>query len=122
MKDNSLTLKATPAGRRFIVFLATINTGDPDRLRDYILDAHDEPSLKEFGADGFLNWYLEIFKQTGGFMVHKVFLSEDYFIMVVLQARSDSTLYLHKMRVAQEHPYKITEYVYDRLDEAMPNR
>jgi hypothetical protein len=122
MKENSITLKSTRVGRRFMRFVVAFNSGDPDQLRAYIGDNYDENALAEYSIDAFADWYWNLYEETGGLRVHKVFLSEEYTIMVIVQAALDGALYLHKMKVAHEPPNKVIEYLCDPLDEAFSGR
>jgi hypothetical protein len=122
MKDNSITLKSTQVGRRFMRFIVAFNSADLNRLRDYITENYEENALEQYTIDAFVDWYWKLYEETGGLLVHKVFLSEEYHIMVIVQAVRDQALYLHKMKVAQEPPNKVIEYLCDPLDEVLSGR
>ena len=119
MKENSKTLKVTPAGRRFMGFLASFNSGDVEDLREFIQAHYTENALAEYSLDSLLNWHREIYEQTGGIKIHKIFFSEEYYIMAIVEARADGALYLDKMKVDDTHPYKVIEYLHDELPDQM---
>lgn len=122
MKEDSKTVKATPVGRRFMNFMAVFNAGRRDLLYNFILDSYIEAALEEYSAEVFADWHWGIYQQSGGFNVHKVFLSEDYYIIVIVESKHDGQLFFHKMKVEDQAPYKIIEYLHDPLDEAFSNR
>lgn len=119
MRENSKTLKVTPAGRRFMGFLASFNSGEVDDLREFIRAHYTEDALEEYSLDSLLDWHQEIYEQTGGMKIHKIFFSEEYYIMAVVEARRDGALYLDKMKVDDASPHKVVEYLHDELPDQM---
>ena len=118
MRDNSRTLKVTPAGASFLRFIAVINSGDIDIMRNYATKNVADPLLYKVGAEAIAQNLYEIHLQTGGMRVHKVFLSEDAYVMIVMEAIGDGVLYLDKLKVEEEKPYRILEYAHQQFDPA----
>ena len=113
MQQDSLTFKVTRAGRRYLFFLNMFNTADADKIRGYISENFAPSFLKENPAEKLVKWCLDIHKQTGKIAMHKVFFSEEYYIIVVIKSLKDDKLFLHKMKVEDKEPYKITELFHE---------
>lgn len=118
MRDNSRTLKVTPAGASFLRFIAVINSGDINVMRNYANKNIADPLLQEVDAETIANHLYEIHLETGGMRVHKVFLSQDAYVMIVMEAIGDGVLYLDKLKVEEEKPYRVLEYAHQQFDPA----
>lgn len=118
MKENSQTLKVTPAGRLMMIFLAAFNSGDPAKIRDFIADHYSEETLADHPVNELVTWHEQVYAQTGGMRIHKVFLSQEYYVVTVMVAKADEALYFNKMKVTHTQPYKIVQFFHEALDQA----
>jgi hypothetical protein len=113
MRENSATLKLTPAGRRYMGFLAIFNSGDMDRLRAFIVDSFTEQALQGATLDAVIAWHQQLYNATDGMRIHKVFLSEEHFVIVITEARRNGKLYMDKMKVSPDFPHKVIEFLHE---------
>jgi len=114
MQPNSLTLRVSPAGRMFMRFLVAINTGDPNRIADFIESNYSASVLRDFDLNELVDYYMRVYEQTGGMDIHKVYYSQDYVVMVITIARKNEALYLDKLKVDDLPPYAMMEYLHSR--------
>jgi mannitol-1-phosphate/altronate dehydrogenase len=108
--DVKETLTKTKAGRRFVGFMRAVNTGDPNILRahlDYIADQSLEHHSKEI-------WQAQlqyIHAITGGLKAIQVMASDEYQVVVLMQAHKDSRLHVIDMAVEEDYPHKVVQFV-----------
>lgn len=113
MQQESKTFKMTAAGRRYLTFLAAFNSGNPNSMLSYIHQHFDPFSFSDEDADAFVQWYQDVYTETGGMNIHKTFLSQDYYVIIIVEAKKDGRQYLDKMSVTREHPFLVTEYFHE---------
>ena len=119
MRENSITLRSTPAARGFMRLMGTINTGSFDEIYNYILSEFSSEILRSYNAEELTNYCMTVYTETDGLAIHKVFLSEEYVIMVVMKPRNqDNVLFLDKLKVSPTAPFKVTEYVHQEFNPA----
>jgi hypothetical protein len=112
MRETSRTLKVTPAGRRYMGFLAIFNTGDAERIREYISEYYSDEALGDNTVEEMLAWHLHLYEQTGGLKIHNVYLSEEHYVIIVVMDRLNEGMHMDKMKVSEDFPHKITEYLH----------
>lgn len=110
MQQHSKTFKMTKAGRRYMSFLAAFNTGDATEMRQYVERHFDPFSFDTSFPDTFESWYKTAYAETGGMNIHRTFLAEDDYIVVIVRSKSTGKSYLDKLKVIADEPYLITEY------------
>jgi hypothetical protein len=110
MQENSKTFKMTRAGRMYMRFLTAFNTGDAETMREFILSHCDPFAFDDDFEATFITWYVETFKQTGGLRILRNYLSEEFYIIVIVESLKDGRHYLDKLAVTREMPHLITEY------------
>ncbi len=119
MRENSITLRSTPAARGFIRLMAAINTGSFDEIYNYIQREFSNEILSNHDAQDLANYCMTVYKETKGLAIHKVFLSEEFVIMVVMKPRNqDGVLFLDKLKVSTSRPFKVTEYAHQEFNPA----
>lgn len=104
------TIKMTPAGRRYVGFLAIFNNGDSARLRSYIEDNFAPESLAQMPVDRLLELFARIHRETGGMIVQEVTPDGEHRIALKLKARNHETTYADEMTVSENYPHKILTY------------
>jgi hypothetical protein len=117
MRQNSATLNSVnPAGRRFMGLMVALNTGDRQKLNDFIRESHSSMALAGCSIDELTAWYETIYRETGGISVHHVYSSTENFLIVVVRGRDNDLLYMDKIKVETTQPHKILEYHHALLD------
>lgn len=112
MREASQTLRVTPAGRRYVGYIALFNSGDSERMRQFIEDNFAPEALGNNTVDEMLAWYMHLYEQTGGLKVHNVFLSQEHYVIIMVRDNKHDGLYMDKMKVSEDFPHKITEYLH----------
>jgi hypothetical protein len=115
MRENSATLNSVkPAGRRFMGLIVALNTGNREKLREFIRESH---SAKEgCSEEEIVAWYETIYRETGGIRVHHVYSSHDHFLVVVVRGQNNDLLYMDKIRVEEDNPHRIIEFQHALLE------
>jgi hypothetical protein len=118
MQQKSKTFKVTRAGRKYLTFLEAFNSGSPKIMLAY-LERHLDPfTFTEEELDRFMQWYAKTYSRTGGFRIHRNYLSEEYYVILIVQAIKTGNSYLHKLKITEEDPFLITEFnAHTREDE-----
>lgn len=113
MREDSRTLKVTPAGRVYMNLIYHLNTGDEEYLRKFVISSFTKEALDELTVDGIVEMIWDIYEATGGMRIHKVFLSQDYYVVIVAMAINGGALYLDKLKVMKNEPHQIIEYYHE---------
>lgn len=113
MQNESITLRVSPAGKAFMRFIAALNSNAEDKIREFIAENVAEYRLLDDGVDNILAWFEDMYSTTGGLDIHKVYLSQEHFIIVITKSRRDDTLFMTKLKVTPEKPHKVIEYVHE---------
>ena len=113
MREDSRTLKVTPAGKVYMQLMVHLNTGDEGYLRKFIESHFTKEAIREHTVDKLVEWLWDIYEATGGMRIHKVFLSQEYYIVIVAIAINGGALYLDKLKVTDTRPYQIIEYYHE---------
>ena len=120
MRENSITLKSTPSGRAFMQFIAMLNIGDETRLAEFIGKRFSADVLVDYSVDELVTYCMTVHGETGGMRIHKVFLSQEFTMMVVMKAMRDDVdvLFLDRLKVETVPPHNILEYVHQEFNAA----
>ena len=112
MQHNSLTLRVSPAGRMFMRFLVALNSGDPNRIAQFIEKNYAATVLREYNLDDLVTYYMDVYEQTGGLDIHKVYYSQEYVVMVITISRKTGEHYLDKLKVDDLPPFAMLEFLH----------
>lgn len=110
MQTHSKTFNITAAGRRYLTFLSVFNSGDTEQMERYLERQFDPFSFDVSFTETFLDWYRNAYAETGGLRIHRVYLAQEHYVIVIVKGELDGTMYLDKMAVTEEDPWLITEY------------
>ncbi len=119
MDTESKTFRITPAGRVYLRFLAAFNKGTAEDMREFIAEQYADHIIAEHGLDTIVNWHLETHEATGGMLIHKVFLTEEHYIIVIVKSKADNMLFIDKMKIEPQNPFKILEYFHEASPQGM---
>ncbi|MFW5690912.1 MAG: hypothetical protein ACOCXZ_00310 [Chloroflexota bacterium] len=109
IQQHSKTFRMSRAGRRYMAFLATFNSGDVNKMKEFVETIFDPFSFTDEFVDEFVTWYRKVYARSGGIRIHRTFLTQDNYIIVIVQS-ADGRMYLDKMAITDDDPYLITEY------------
>jgi len=109
--QNKIQLGKTKAGRRFMGFMRTFNSGDPAAIETALQDAITEESLEKHDVATWLAQMQYIYSITEGLRVFQVLASDEYQVVVLMQAQKDDRLHIIEMVVSEDYPHKIAAFV-----------
>ncbi len=106
----------TPAGVQLGSFLRALNSNDVVTLRSYI-DSHFSMMAKELEpVETRMNQYRRLMKLTGGLTISRVeWAVDDFEITVTTQATNDASIYRLFMKVEEDKPYKVLEFMFEHV-------
>jgi hypothetical protein len=109
--DTRATLASTKAGRRLMGFMAVVNSGDPDRIRDIVHTSISEDALNAHGPDVWTAQLQYIHAMSGGLRVMQVIASEELRVVAMMQAHKNQRLHIIDLAVEEEYPYRIARFI-----------
>ncbi len=108
--DDKLALRVSQAGMRFIAQMTIYNSGDFDRLRQFIGESYAPALLGDAGVDAWLDSFRAQREEVGKLRVRQVIGTGKYHVIVLLEAEKGDDLILSEMKVDEEYPHLIVEY------------
>jgi CubicO group peptidase (beta-lactamase class C family) len=102
-----VTLPDTPAGKRFSAWLAAVNAGNRDTLRQFIGANFAPPPNGTLPVDGIANRHFGIYTNTRGLEIGKVVVSSPERITVALQSKRTGYWMQIGLAVTAEPPHNI---------------
>ncbi|WP_244884941.1 serine hydrolase domain-containing protein [Singulisphaera acidiphila] len=100
-------LPETPAGKQFAAWLAAVNTGRRETLRQFISENYAPPPNGSLPVDQITDRQFKSFNDTGGFDVRKIAASSPEKIAVVVQAKRTEKWMVIGMTVGAQSPHNI---------------
>jgi hypothetical protein len=116
MQQDSLTFKVTRAGRRYLHFLMAFNTADDEKITTFIHENFAPSFLETTSVADLLTWCKDVYALTGKIVMHKVYFSQEYYIIVIIKAIEGDKLYLHKMKIEEDEPHRIIELFHEETE------
>jgi hypothetical protein len=101
----------TPAGRRFIDFLGTFNSGDPKAINEFIQKGYAPSALRNQSAAERLAQHVQWYKQIGRLIIRKFEQQSEFEINVSAESRENGAFYTIHMRVDMDAPYHILDFI-----------
>ncbi|RMG70320.1 MAG: hypothetical protein D6711_17610 [Chloroflexi bacterium] len=109
--DVKTTLTKTKAGRRFMGFMRAVNQGDERVLRTTVTQYITEEALQLHDAETWVKQLMHIHQTTGGLKAIQVLASDEYRVLVMMQAKSDHRLHIVDMAVSEEYPHQVSQFI-----------
>ena len=94
-------------GRKFAAFLKAFDSGDPAAMRKFIASNYSAAALAQRPAEERAAAYAQIYKGSGGFVLHRVEQSEEHRLVVLAQGKSINDWVRITLSVEQDVPYGI---------------
>lgn len=113
--DAKEALVKTAVGRRFIAFLTIANSGDGERLRQYIAENFADEALASSSVEQCWQSLQTIWGMVGKMRVFQVVATDDYQVMVITQAQTDGSFHMNQMQVQEDRPHKILLYAHHMI-------
>ena len=99
----------TPAGRLFITFLGTYNSGDRNAIRTFIADNYAQIAFTRQAPDGMVADQLVLFQRTGRLSVRSIQQLSPHEIDVTAESKVNGQEVNIYLLVASDPPHKILE-------------
>jgi hypothetical protein len=100
----------TPAGRLFITFLGTFNSGAREAIHDFIDEHYSPDALRTLSAAARTEQHLVLFKITGRLSVQKIRQPSPFEILVTAESKQSGKTVSVSMRVEDESPHYIIDF------------
>ncbi len=111
--DDKLALRVSQAGMRFIAQMTIYNSGDFERLRQFVAEGYAESALAEQSTEARMEEFQQRYATIGKLRVQQVIGTGKHHVIVLLRAQNDDEFYLNQLKVDEEYPHLIVEYQHD---------
>ena len=108
--DDKLALRVSQAGMRFIAQMTIYNSGDFERLRQYIAESYHPDLLAQESVEDRLAIFREQYDTIGKVRVKQVVGSGKHHVIVVLGTENEEGYLLNEMQVEEDYPHLITVF------------
>ena len=100
-------------GKKFAAFLKAFDSGDPAAMRKFIASNYSAAALAQRPPDERAAAYAQIYKGSGGFVLHKIEKSEERRIVVLAQGKSIADWVRITLSVDDDVPYGIPGILFE---------
>ena len=117
LATDKVALRASQAGMRFIAQTHIYNSGNWERLEQFIHDSYSEAMLEEQPAEGRLQMFQTTQAKIGRLKVKQVVGTHEERVVVVVETETGEYPYfLVDLVVEEEYPHKIIAYSHQPLE------
>lgn len=102
----------TKAGRRFAGFMKTFNAGDVEQIQDFVTQYITDDALAQNTTNEWIEHLGAIYTLTGGLRAVQVMASDEYRVVLLMQAHSDASLHIVEIAVSEDYPHKVAEFIH----------
>ncbi len=113
--DDKLALRVSQAGMRFIAQMTIYNSGNFERLRQFVDESYDAYALEEQSAEARVEEFRQRYETLGKLRVQQLIGTGKHHVIVLLRAQNDDEFYLNQLKVDEEYPHLIIEYQHDLM-------
>ncbi|MEO8394281.1 MAG: hypothetical protein ABI700_14920 [Chloroflexota bacterium] len=113
--DDKLALRISQAGMRFIAQMTIYNSGDFERLRQYIEESYHPDVLVQESLEDRLAIFREQYATIGKVRIKQVVGSGKHHVIVVLGTEREDGYLINEMQVEEDYPHRII--VFGDVDE-----
>lgn len=92
-------------------FMRAVNQGDENTLRTTVEQYITEEAMQTHEIDTWVKQLLHVHETTGGLKAIQVVASDEYRVVVMMQAKTDNRLHIVDMAVSEEYPHKVSQFV-----------
>ncbi len=104
---SSSIIPDTPAGTKVKESLEVIDSGDMDRIKEFISGHFTPGFIKMFGRDRLFKTYYGFYEQHNGLEFHKARESSTHKLVGVFRCRATGSAYLFGLALQPQPPHKI---------------
>ena len=109
--DLKTALALSSAGKRFIAQMTLYNSGNFDRLATFIAESYTPEQLAEQPAADRLAAMQQAQDEAGRLRIFHHISVDDYRVVLLLQNQTGN-LYYNRLKVSEDYPHLITQYIH----------
>ena len=108
--DDKLSLRASRAGIRLIAQTTIYNSGDQQRLSEYIANNYTPMALEQQPLDARLQALQSDLDGIGRLRVRQVMATSDHYVIVLMESEQGEGFTYVDLRVEEDYPHLISAY------------
>lgn len=108
--DDRVALRISQAGMRFIAQMTIYNSGDFERLSQFISESYHAGALANDPLDERLDDFRYQYETLGKVRVRQVIGTGKHHVLVLLEAEKSDSFFLNELKVEEDYPHHITEF------------
>ncbi|GAB5493027.1 MAG: hypothetical protein Phog2KO_32420 [Phototrophicaceae bacterium] len=117
LATDKIALRASQAGMRFIAQTHIYNSGNWERMTQFIKDSYSEAMLENQAAEGRLQMFKTTQEKIGRLKVKQVVGTHEERVVVVVETETGEYPYfLVDLVVEEDYPHKIIAYTHQPLE------
>ena len=105
--DDKLALRISQAGMRLIAQMTIYNSGDFERLRQYIEESYHPDILADETVEQRLAIFREQYETIGKVRIKQVIGSGKHHVIVLLETENEEGYLLNELKVEEDYPHQI---------------
>lgn len=110
--DTKQALTKTKVGRRVMGFMVALNRGDEAHLTNYLKVSITDEGLEQQPLDEWVRELTNIYHATGGMRVFQVVATDEYKIVLMMQAHNNNAFYIMEVAIEEDFPHRIGELIH----------
>lgn len=112
---DKVALRASQAGMRFIAQMTIYNSGNWERLQQFIADSYHAGQLAQQPVESRLQMFKTTFERVGRMKVKQVIATNEHHAIVALEVEKASDLFYLEIKVEEDYPHHIIAYMHAPL-------
>lgn len=117
LATDKIALRASQAGMRFIAQTHIYNSGNWERMTQFIKDSYSETMLENQAAEGRLQMFKTTQEKIGRLKVKQVVGTHEERVVVVVETEiGEHPYFLVDLVVEEDYPHKIIAYTHQPLE------
>jgi hypothetical protein len=108
--DDKLALRISQAGMRFIAQMTIYNSGDFERLRQFISESYHPDLLASMSVEErvaeFRSWY----QTLGKVRVKQVIGTGKHHVIVLVETQTGDGYFLNELKVEEDYPHRVIAF------------
>jgi hypothetical protein len=112
---DKLALRASQAGMRFIAQMTIYNSGNDERLAQFIEQAYHPQLLQAQPVESRVQVFRTTRERLGRLKVKQVVATSEHQSIVVMETEQTDDYFMMQMQVEDDYPHRITAYMHQPL-------
>ena len=112
---DKVALRASQAGMRFIAQTHIYNSGNWERLEEFIRSSYQNEQLEEQPVESRLQVFKTTYEKIGRMKVKQVVAANEHHVIVITETEKMDGFFYIEVQVEEDYPHKITFYMHRPL-------